>query len=228
MLAENLALDEALLIEAEAQVAKPILRLWEWPTLAVVLGAGGKIAHDVNVSTCQSDGVPIQRRSSGGGTVLLGTGCLLYSLILPYSFAEELTLIEPSYRYVLGRVCAALNVGTPIELRGSSDLVFEGKKFSGNAQRRKREYLLHHGTILYDFDLAKIERYLLLPPRQPEYRQNRRHQDFTRNFPLDREELVSRLRDAWDAHEEFTESPKELVRELVEEKFGTEEWIHRR
>ncbi len=225
---ENLALDEALLLEAETEATKPILRLWEWSRSDVVLGAAGIIADDVNLATCDADGVSLHRRSSGGGTVLLGPGCLVYSLVLPYSFVEELSLIEPSYRYVLCRVSAALDVGVPITHRGSSDLVLDGKKFSGNSQRRKREHLLHHGTILYDFDLDKIERYLLVPPRQPEYRQNRRHQDFTRNLPLSQKEVIARLRRGWDANEELKTYPKGLVEQLVSDKFGKEEWIRRR
>ena len=79
-LAENLALDESLLLDAERGGGGETLRLWAWPNYAVVLGAGGVIADDVNETACAADGVPLARRASGGGTVLLGPGCLLYSL----------------------------------------------------------------------------------------------------------------------------------------------------
>src|SRR5215470_19204848 len=82
--AENLALDEALLLEAEAGRGGEVLRFWEWPLPAVVLGAGGRLAEDVDEAACRADVVPILRRSSGGGTVLLGNGCLLFSLVLAY------------------------------------------------------------------------------------------------------------------------------------------------
>ena len=61
---------------------REVLRFWELPTLAVVLGSGGSVAIDVNVAACDADGVPILRRASGGGTVLLGPGCLCFSLVL--------------------------------------------------------------------------------------------------------------------------------------------------
>src|SRR4051812_48986457 len=83
LLGQNLALDEALLLDAEAD-GPEVLRLWHWPTHAVVLGAAGRIADDIDVEACQTDGVPIARRSSGGGTVLLGGGCLVYSLVLRF------------------------------------------------------------------------------------------------------------------------------------------------
>src|SRR5262245_40400973 len=89
-LAENLALDEALLLEAEAGHGGETLRLWEWPHPAVILGAGCRLADEVDEEACRRDGVPILRRSSGGGTVLLGAGCLLYSLVLAYDRSPEL------------------------------------------------------------------------------------------------------------------------------------------
>src|SRR5437762_2065530 len=82
--------NRALLLEAEAGQGGEVLRLWEWPELAVVVGAGCRLADDVNESACLADGVPILRRSSGGGTVLLGPGCLLFSLVLAYDRSPEL------------------------------------------------------------------------------------------------------------------------------------------
>src|SRR5437667_5341974 len=79
--AENLALDEALLLEAEAGRGGEVLRLWEWSRYAVVLGAGCRLA-EVDEAACAADAVPILRRASGGGTVLLGPGCLCYTLVL--------------------------------------------------------------------------------------------------------------------------------------------------
>src|SRR5437764_4342941 len=110
--AANLALDEALLLEAEAGRGGEVLRLWEWPGPAVVLGSGCVLADDVNEEACAADGVPVLRRSSGGGTVLLGRGCLLYSLVLPYERDPALVEIQSSYRFILGRVGAALGAGS--------------------------------------------------------------------------------------------------------------------
>src|SRR5690349_19969206 len=71
ILAENLALDEALLLEGEDGRGGEVLRPWEWPRRAVVLGAGCWFAADVYEASCLHDGVPLLRRASGGGTVLL-------------------------------------------------------------------------------------------------------------------------------------------------------------
>jgi lipoate-protein ligase A len=228
-LPENLALDEALLLVAEDGSGGEVLRLWEWPAPAVVLGSAGQLAADVDEEACRADGVPICRRSSGGGTVLLGPGCLLFSLVLAYDRAAALREIPSSYLYILGRVAAALaETRTGIELAGTSDLALAGRKFSGNAQQRKRNHLLHHGTLLYAFPIEHVGRYLRTPSRQPEYRAGRGHAEFLCNVPLGVSELKGRLRVAWGAETEAEDWPRELARQLAAGKYATGAWIHRR
>jgi lipoate---protein ligase len=227
-LAENLALDEALLLDAEAG-GPETLRLWRWPHHAVVLGAGGRIADDVEEAACQADDVPILRRSSGGGTVLLGEGCLLYSVILRFDRDPALTDLHGSYRYILGRILAGLTrLVSPLALQGSSDLTWAERKFSGNSQQRKRTHLLHHGTLLYAFDMTPIPRYLKAPPRQPEYRRQRGHAVFLTNLPIVVETLERVMREFWQADEVQAGWPMEMVKKLVEEKYQQDEWIRRR
>jgi lipoate---protein ligase len=226
-LAENLALDEALLLRAEQGPSRDLLRLWEWPSTAVILGAGSVLAADVDEAACHADGVPILRRSSGGGTVLLGPGCLLYTLVLAYDSAPELTQISSSYCYILKCVCASLNLPA-LQPRGTSDLAQDALKVSGNAQQRKRHHLLHHGSLLYAFNVALLGRYLRMPARQPAYRQQREHAEFVTNLTLGKEELAERLRSGFGADQAVTDWPADLVRELVQTKYGLTEWTRRR
>jgi lipoate-protein ligase A len=228
-LTENLALDEALLLEAETGTGGEILRLWEWPAPAVVLGAGCRLADDVDEAACVTDAVLIARRASGGGTVLLGAGCLNYTLVLNYDRSPALREIPFSYAYVLGRIRGALAGIVPgIERAGTSDLVASGRKFSGNAQQRKRGHLLHHGTLLYAFDLAWVERYLRLPGRRPDYRQDRSHAEFLMNLPIEAAGLKQRLRVAWQADPGAVAWPRVLVGQLNRDKYRSAEWTRRR
>jgi lipoate-protein ligase A len=226
-LAENLALDEALLLRAEAEPNREILRLWEWPAPAVVLGAAGVLAEEVDAAACNADAVPIARRSSGGGTVMLGQGCLLFSVVLAFDRAAELRQIGSSYCWILERLCTAMGI-TDLRPAGISDLAVGDRKVSGNAQQRKRHHLLHHGSLLYAFDGASLGRYLRQPPRQPPYRRQREHAEFVGNLPLGREKLVSGVRQAFGAEREIDAWPAETVRRLVEEKYSQSEWIRRR
>jgi lipoate---protein ligase len=228
-LTENLALDEALLLEAEAGEGGEILRLWEWPAPAVVLGAGCRLAEDVDETACAADGVPIARRASGGGTVLLGAGCLNYTLVLSYDRSPALREIPFSYDYILGRIGNALRELVPgIERAGTSDLAAGGRKFSGNAQQRKRGHLLHHGTLLGAFDIEQVARYLRLPERRPDYRRDRSHADFLMKLAIDGRELKQRLRVAWHADTESVAWPQILVHRLDQDKYRNAEWTRRR
>jgi lipoate-protein ligase A len=226
---ENLALDEALLLLAEAGQLGECLRFWDSPTYAVVLGANGVRGEEVNLEVCEREGVPVYRRSSGGGTVLLGPGCLQYSLVLSYERAAELTNVLASYRWIMERVRHAFIAVGAVKVHGTSDLCVEQRKFSGNAQQRKTHCLLHHGTLLYDFDLPQIERYLPMPPRMPDYRETRAHDAFVRNIPLDVTTLKHLLMSQFEAH--MAEVPEEVwgdVSRLTTEKFANATWLERR
>jgi lipoate-protein ligase A len=226
---ENLALDEALLLSAEAGESGEVLRLWEWPALAVVLGAGGSIAIDVNEAACQIDGVPIHRRPSGGGTVLLGRGCLLFSLVLAFERAAELRYVNSSYRWILSRIANALRPIGPIEPAGISDLALSGLKVSGNSQQRKARHVLHHGTLLYDFDLRKIARYLNSPERAPDYRNGRDHATFVANLSTNAEALRELLVAEFAARAEATCSTAVArVPALLKERYHKPDWVRRR
>jgi lipoate-protein ligase A len=221
--AQNLALDEALIEEAESAGGPELLRFWECPQYFVVLGAGGKITEELNLPCCEQDNVPVLRRCSGGGTVLQGPGCLNYALVLDTLQREECRSIESTNRYVLPRICAALQVQGLLPC-GTSDLAIGERKISGNAQRRKKRFLLFHGTILYGFDLARIPLYLAEPASQPQYRGGRHHLDFIANLGLAKEKIAAGIATEWQANELTRQYPHERLAELMHEKYTRTEW----
>jgi lipoate-protein ligase A len=183
----------------------------------------------VDEEACQTDNVPILRRASGGGTVLLASGCLCYSLVLAMEGIPALAGVRVSYQIILLRLVQALTGLLPdITIAGISDLASHGKKFAGSAQQRKRSFLLHHGTILYQFELSLLSRYLREPQRQPEYRDRRSHEEFVRNLPCAIEELRTRLRNAWQEEGAMTSWPVDRVRDLLAQKYALAEWTRRR
>ncbi len=240
--AENLALDEALLDEAEdSGPAWECLRLWESPRPMVVVGRSSRVDQEVDRAACAERQVPVLRRSSGGAAIVAGPGCLMYAVVLSYTQRPELRDINRAHAYVLGRLAKALRArGQDVRPAGTSDLVIADcglrnadseppkseilVKFSGNSMRAKRSHSLYHGTLLYDFDLALVETCLQMPPRQPEYRQQRDHHQFVTNLALDREALVGAVLGAWPTADELADWPRERVRRLVAERFGRDDW----
>jgi lipoate-protein ligase A len=222
-LAENLALDEALLDEAEASGGpRECLRLWESPELAVIVGRSSRVGVEVDQTNCDADHVHVLRRCSGGCAVVIGPGCLMYSVVLSYERHPELRSIDEAHRFVLSRVAQAIGQGA--SLSGTSDLTASGRKFSGNSLRCKRDHLLYHGTILYDFPLETIARYLLSPPREPDYRGGRSHGEFVTNLPADPRAVRRSLPAAFAAQGTLADWPRGYVEQLVAERYGRAEW----
>lgn len=232
--AENLALDEALLDAAEAgELADGVLRLWEMPQYCVILGRSSRADLEVNLPACRCDRVPVLRRSSGGGTVAIGPGCLQFSLVLDYRPHIPSRAVDLAHNYVLGRMAEIL---TPlidnVSKAGTSDLVVASRtgpgsttaalvqhKISGNALRMKRNYFLYHGTLLYDFDLQRMGRLLRSPPRQPDYRASRDHHEFVVNLRVTRGELQRILLSGWNADQPLPDWPRQRVADLVRAKY---------
>jgi len=226
---QNLALDEVLLQQAEHKLLPiPILRLWESTQYAVVLGRAGKVVAEVQLDHCNQDELPVLRRCSGGGTVLVGPGCLLYALILPKDFCGPHAGITDTTTHLLDQLSETFQkAGYQIEPAGTSDLARARCKVSGNSQRWLRNTLLHHGTFLYEFEIALTSRYLQNPGRQPAYRANRSHDEFLSNLPCTQNELKQLLIDGWQAKPAEWTLPIDQVTELVREKYQQDSWNYK-
>lgn len=197
---ENLALDEALLADVEVDSTAACLRFWQPSDYCVVLGRSNKADAEVDVDQCVADQIPILRRASGGGTVLIGPGCLCYSLALPITDLHRSMGVSKVTAELMLRSAAGLNGILPeVSVCGTSDLVWNGRKFSGNAQRWLRRSFIHHGTVLFDFDLSLVDRYLCHPTREPSYRESRRHDEFIGNFAVQSAAVKRCLQTEWNA-----------------------------
>ena len=222
--AMNLACDHALLDACEAGRLGGVLRFWAPTNYFVVVGYGNRIGAEVNEAACKERGIPVLRRCSGGGTVLQGLGCLNYGLIAP---AEgPMATITGANRHIMEahqRVFTEL-LGQPVHTLGITDLAVGGRKFSGNAQRRRRNWLLFHGTFLLDMDIPLIESLLRRPSLEPDYRAGRSHEAFLMNTGLGAERIKAAMRRLWGATEPATLVPEQESRQLVEEKYSRPEW----
>ncbi len=200
---ENLALDEALVEVADRRSLQfdqsisdlvvdsgeeEVLRLWELPSPCVVLGRASKLTEEVNTAACDANGVPFLRRASGGATIVAGPGCLMYSVLISYQKRPTWRGLDVAHLQVMRRIRDAVQnaadsfrLPLQVEIQGTCDLTIEGRKFSGNALRCKRNWMIYHGTIMVAMHLSWLSKYLLEPPRQPAYREKRSHETFVAN-----------------------------------------------
>ena len=157
-----LALDEALLEEAHEGVrGETVVRTWMATRPVVVVGSSSRVEEEVDVAGCAAAGVPILRRPSGGATVILGPGCVMWSVVTPHP--AGVPAVERIHAAMLDPIVEALqSAGLPVSRQGTSDLVLAVAesgaaalmKVSGNALRVRRHGVLYHGTLLDGFDLA--------------------------------------------------------------------------
>jgi lipoate-protein ligase A len=237
--AENLACDEALLDWCEAGGGDEVLRFWESTTHFVVVGYANKVASEVNVEACEARDIPILRRCSGGGTVVQGPGCLNYALILRITADGPTRNISTANQFIMERNRAAIEsaIGnlprqgastagrqSAIQVQGHTDLALDGLKFSGNSQRRRKHFLLFHGTFLLSFDLKLVGELLPMPSKQPDYRQGRSHGAFVINLNLPAEEVKAALQKTWNASGRFSRDLRSENAKLVEQKYSKPEW----
>lgn len=232
----NLAWEEALLEQRDAHGGAGVLRFWESTVPFIVVGYAARLADEVYLERCDTLGVPVLRRCSGGGTVLQGPGCLNYALILPLDLIGPAATITETNCFVMKRHQAACEslLGQPVVTAGHTDLACNDHKFSGNAQRRKRGWFLFHGTfLLSSFDLDLLPRLLRPPPREPDYRRHRDHLAFVRRLPpaIDSAKIQQALRSAWQARiqsEKWVEpGVAARTQELIVNRYSRLDWNRR-
>jgi lipoate-protein ligase A len=229
--AEQLALDEALLEEAHEGVrTETVVRTWMAAEHAVVLGSSSRAADELDLEACAAHGVRVLRRPSGGLSVVLGPGCLMWSVVTHHPAGPP--PIDALHAAMLDPLAAALRAaGRDVVRRGSSDLAIGhaagGLKISGNALRVRRHGVLYHGTLLDAFDLGLIGRVLRHPPREPDYRAGRPHGAFVANLGLGAAPLAAVVRAAFNAERAATDWPHDRVTRLVRDRYADVGWTHR-
>jgi lipoate-protein ligase A len=152
----NMAVDEILL---NKMGGTPTLRIYGWKPRAVSIGYFQSMEKEVNTNECKCLGIDVIRRMTGGGAVF-------HDSELTYSFLTKQypqSIIE-SYKLICDAIIIAINkLGFAAEFSPLNDIVINGKKVSGNAQTRKKNTLLQHGTILLDVDINKMFSVLKVP-----------------------------------------------------------------
>jgi lipoate-protein ligase A len=223
---DHLALDEALLLEAEENDGGEALRVWEFGQPTVIMGRSSKVDVEVDRAFCQSHRIPVLRRCSGGASVVGGPGCLMYSVVLSLSRQSDLQKIDVAHRHVMGRVLQAVQRQVPaVDFQGTCDLTWNHRKCSGNSLRVSRNHLLYHGTVLYGADLDSIARCLTKAPRQPQYRAGRDHRNFITNIPTDPVRLAADIASVFEAQVDHgCPLPRDRMLQLRRDRYDCPAW----
>jgi lipoate-protein ligase A len=156
---------------------------------AIVMGISGQIDQLIQQEKLQQSPLPLIRRFSGGGTVIVDENTLFITLICQ---ADALP-ISPFPRHLMqwtADLYRPLFAALPFQLQ-ENDYVLGERKWGGNAQSITKGRWLHHSSLLWDYRSEYMD-YLSLPAKAPAYRQGRSHADF-----------LCRLCDYWSQPELF-------------------------
>lgn len=161
----------------------PVLfRFFETKRTVVVLSSSNQAEVEADTQACRNLNVPILKRRGGGGTVVLGPGCVVLTL---GCHVNDLFGNERYFRLLNGLWIRALeSCGLEhLTQNGISDICVHSpsenpKKIVGTSLFRKKHLLVYQGSLLVDPDVGSIEMLLKHPSREPEYRKARSHRDF--------------------------------------------------
>ncbi len=159
---------------------QPWLRLFEPTEIAVVIGRNQDPRREVLVDVVQAAGIPIYRRVTGGGTVILSPGTLVIALRLKqHQVGVECYFADINNALIRGLKDCAVDDAACF---GHGDLAIQenGKrlKILGASLRQSRGAVYYLGVLMIDDLVPLMQRYLPMPSKQPDYRTDRSHADF--------------------------------------------------
>jgi lipoate-protein ligase A len=143
----NIAAEEYLLKHFD----KEIIMLWR-SSPSIIVGKHQNTLAEINLEYVRKNDIPVVRRLSGGGTVFHDPGNINFTFVKK---ADKENLVN--FRSHTQPVIDFLqSLGVDARFEGKNDLRINGLKISGNAEHIHKEKVLHHGTLLFDSDLEKL------------------------------------------------------------------------
>ena len=226
----NLAFEEYVL---RNRTKEDCLLLWQNDN-TIVIGQNQVTEAEINRSFVEKHAINVVRRSTGGGTVYHDLGNLNYSFITDSGEASQLSILHFTQPIVL----ALRRLGLDAEASGRNDILVEGKKVSGTAQRLMGGRILHHGTLLFDSNLEMVSGALQVDPEKFRSKSTKSVQSRVGNIraflPEDMDlqafwnYLKGALSESGMIPDELSEEELQEVRELERLKYSTWEWNYGR
>jgi lipoate---protein ligase len=208
---QNLSIHNQLLIEEQLlreQTGNYIL-INEGTTPAIVLGISGQAADLVHLEEVPPT-IPLIRRFSGGGTVIVDEATVFVTFICHKSLHPFPPYPEPILRWA----ASLLQPATPRLMLRDSDFVIGDRKCGGNALYIKKDRWLIHTSFLWDYAPSRMK-LLKHPPKTPLYRAGRLHEDFLCKlsdiFPTKKEWIDNLVASFQNAYPVTFSNPPQLI-----------------
>ena len=235
---QNLAIETYLMEHAD--LTEPILYFYI-NSPCIIVGRYQNVLAEINQQYVQDHQIILTRRTSGGGAVYDDLGNVSFSFIT----RDDGDAVGNFKRFTDPVIKALHRMGaTGAAMTGRNDLTIDGKKFSGNAMHAEQGRMFSHGTLMYDVDLAEVQRVLTVSKKKIESKGTKSVRGRVTNLrpyldekyqQLTIEEFRNRLlMELFDveslteiAEKEYvlTKADQQEIRKLVAEVYGNEAWI---
>jgi lipoate-protein ligase A len=150
---------------------------WIPDNIYLILGQSNKIESSINQIQAEEDKIIVYKRPSGGETVILTTN----TLVLATKIKEEKFQNPDIYfKNANNKIISILEKNGVKNLyqKGISDISINDKKILGSSIYRSKGYVYYHAVLNVCESTDLMEKYILHPSKQPDYRKNRSHKNF--------------------------------------------------
>ncbi len=239
----NMALDEAILKSVSEKKSQNTLRFYKWNPSTASIGRNQSLSAEVDLEFIKEKGFNVVRRITGGGAVFHDfRGEITYSIVCPIKFLKNLnvvTILDQFEIITQGVIAGLRNYGLEPEkgIIHCPAIFLDGKKFSGNAQVRKKGHILQHGTILLEINPDLMYSVLKVPEYIDKSRMVRSVRakcigikDQLRNY--DEKQFVNSLKFGFEKilkiklqEGYFSDYELNLAENLVNEKYSNLNWL---
>ncbi|WP_404989187.1 lipoate--protein ligase [Clostridium culturomicium] len=127
---------------------------------ALIVGRNQNTLSEINIDYAKKENLCVVRRLSGGGATFHDLGNLNFTFIAN----NQLSDFTNFKKFAQPIIDVLQNLSVNAEFSGRNDLTIEGKKFSGNAQCKYKNKILHHGSLLFSCDLQHLNNALNVDP----------------------------------------------------------------
>ncbi len=223
---KNMAVDEALLIAIERNIAPNSVRFWR-NLNAVVVGRSQSIEKEVSLEPCQRYGASVVRRFTGGGAVYQDHGNLNWTIVSrrDHPLAKVKGILEVFKVFSSPILEGIRALGVRAEFKPPNSIFVGDKKISGMAAYVKRESILCHGTLLVNTDLNILTN--VLTPVKTEVTTLQRELGMKISMGRVKRAIIRGFDSVYGLKVKQGKLSREevgIIKRLYENKYVTEEW----
>ena len=245
----NMALDELLLNHYEIN-KEPALRIYGWDPATISLGLNQDVEQTLYLERCLDNAVPFVRRITGGSAIFHDDE-ITYSIVCSEDDIHNKGGIKESYKILCSFIInsykklglnAYFSIDDPASAskRGKGtfcfssweeyDIVVNGKKIGGNAQKRKKKIILQHGSVPLTLDFKKVLHYIKDVPKDVVERSTSLHELTGRYVSF--EEMEEIMTESFEEtfsiplqKKEISKKEEKIIQNIMDAKYNAKEWI---